>query len=268
MELDTLLMPLKISKTLTSTQMNNYYSLLGITPEADIKLIKAAYKIMSNKYHPDKYQGADATEKMQLINEAYATLSDTSKRQAFDEQWGESNNFNSAEPEENDCYAEFEKSSEADWSMAVEIYPELTAKYDDLHKISQALATSFKVTMLEHRNFELLEQVAEQLKNNFITRYFGNNIHVQNLALDYISDGNREAARELNKLAVFFGQSIDFDRVEQSVVDKFGEPTFKVEEQEKYAAFKAAQEKEKSEILGIKIISLIIMLLTFVILSR
>lgn len=61
----------------------NYYELLQITPNASEEVIKAAYKALVKKYHPDN--GAiDGKEKLQLINEAYKTLSDSSRRKEYD----------------------------------------------------------------------------------------------------------------------------------------------------------------------------------------
>ncbi len=58
--------------------MNNPYEVLGVKPGASEAEIKAAYKELVKKYHPDKYQNnplADlAKEKLQEVNEAYDTL--------------------------------------------------------------------------------------------------------------------------------------------------------------------------------------------------
>ncbi len=58
--------------------MNNPYEVLGINPGASEEEIRAAYRELVKKYHPDKYVDnplADlAEEKMQEINEAYDTL--------------------------------------------------------------------------------------------------------------------------------------------------------------------------------------------------
>ena len=58
--------------------MRNPYEVLGIKPNASEAEIKAAYKALVKKYHPDKYQNnplADlAEEKLQEINEAYDIL--------------------------------------------------------------------------------------------------------------------------------------------------------------------------------------------------
>lgn len=54
------------------------YQILGVSPSASEEEIKAAYRELAKKYHPDNYANnplADlAQEKMQEINEAYDTL--------------------------------------------------------------------------------------------------------------------------------------------------------------------------------------------------
>ncbi|SHH19209.1 J domain-containing protein [Ferrimonas marina] len=64
----------------------NYYSVLGLSPNADAAVIKAAYRTLCKKYHPDRFTGnkAEANRVMQAVNEAYATLSDAGRRAAYD----------------------------------------------------------------------------------------------------------------------------------------------------------------------------------------
>ncbi len=63
----------------------DYYKILGIEKNADQKTIKDAYRKNALKYHPDKNtDDPAAADMMQKINEAYAVLSDNSKRQQYD----------------------------------------------------------------------------------------------------------------------------------------------------------------------------------------
>ena len=58
--------------------MNDPYQVLGIQPNATDDEVKAAYREMARKYHPDNYANNPlselAQEKMQEINEAYDTI--------------------------------------------------------------------------------------------------------------------------------------------------------------------------------------------------
>ncbi len=63
----------------------NYYEILGVDKKATPEQIKAAYRKLAMKYHPDRNQGdAEAAEKFKEINEANETLSDEQKRAAYD----------------------------------------------------------------------------------------------------------------------------------------------------------------------------------------
>ena len=35
-----------------------YYQILGVTPDAEDIVIRAAYKALSQRYHPDKFKGS------------------------------------------------------------------------------------------------------------------------------------------------------------------------------------------------------------------
>ncbi|WP_066507634.1 tetratricopeptide repeat protein [Rufibacter sp. DG15C] len=63
----------------------NYYHILGIAPNASGPEIKAAYKRLALKYHPDRNPLNDrAEEQFKLVNEAYQTLSDPRRKTSYD----------------------------------------------------------------------------------------------------------------------------------------------------------------------------------------
>lgn len=65
--------------------MTNYYNILGLEQDADLKSIKLAYRKLSKKFHPDVNRGDSFFDKMFLqIQEAYEVLSDTQLRNRYD----------------------------------------------------------------------------------------------------------------------------------------------------------------------------------------
>ncbi|MCW3490529.1 J domain-containing protein [Dethiobacter alkaliphilus] len=68
-------------------KFQDYYEVLGIPRDAGEKDIKAAYRKLARKYHPDLHSGdekAAAEEKFKQINEAHEVLSDPEKRAKYD----------------------------------------------------------------------------------------------------------------------------------------------------------------------------------------
>lgn len=65
---------------------DDYYKILQVHVLAEPEVIESAYKRLAKKYHPDVCKLPGAAERMKKINEAYATLSDITKRREYDSQ--------------------------------------------------------------------------------------------------------------------------------------------------------------------------------------
>ncbi len=64
----------------------DYYEVLGVTKSASIDEIKKAFRKLAMQYHPDKNPGnKEAESKFKEASEAYAVLSDDTKKQKYDQ---------------------------------------------------------------------------------------------------------------------------------------------------------------------------------------
>lgn len=75
-------------------ETKDFYSILGVSRQADTEEIRKAYKQLAREYHPDK--GGDP-EKFKEINQAHEILSDERKRQEYDHT-GSVSEFNNEMP--------------------------------------------------------------------------------------------------------------------------------------------------------------------------
>ncbi len=69
-----------------TTSKTDYYELLGVPRKASAKDIRNAFRKLARKYHPDLNPGDKAAEeKFKQLQEAYDVLSDSKKRQMYDQ---------------------------------------------------------------------------------------------------------------------------------------------------------------------------------------
>jgi len=78
-------------------EYKDYYKILGVAKGATEKEIKAAYRKLARKHHPDMNQGNPKAEaRFKEIGEAYEVLSDPEKRKRYDELGANWNSFRQA----------------------------------------------------------------------------------------------------------------------------------------------------------------------------
>ena len=63
----------------------DYYEVLGVSKSSSPDEIKKQYRKLALKFHPDRNKSSEAAEHFKEISEAYAVLSDPSKRQVYDQ---------------------------------------------------------------------------------------------------------------------------------------------------------------------------------------
>jgi uncharacterized membrane protein YsdA (DUF1294 family) len=64
--------------------LKDYYEVLGVPRNASKEEIRAAYRRLVLKYHPDRNRSPDAEARLKEINEAYRVLMDDKKRRVYD----------------------------------------------------------------------------------------------------------------------------------------------------------------------------------------
>jgi curved DNA-binding protein CbpA len=64
----------------------DYYSLLHVAPSADIELIRAVYRVLAKRYHPDcvTHSSPESLAQFRLIQKAFDVLSDPRARVEYD----------------------------------------------------------------------------------------------------------------------------------------------------------------------------------------
>jgi curved DNA-binding protein len=71
---------------MAATDFKDYYAVLGVSKSASADDIKRAFRKLARKYHPDVNPNDSAAEaKFKEVSEAYEVLSDTDKRQKYDQ---------------------------------------------------------------------------------------------------------------------------------------------------------------------------------------
>ena len=61
----------------------DHYAVLGVAPTADPEVIRAAYRVLAQRHHPDRNAHTDGSAMVRL-NQAYAVLSCPLRRAEFD----------------------------------------------------------------------------------------------------------------------------------------------------------------------------------------
>lgn len=202
--------------------MKDYYRTLGVLDDAEDFIIRAAYKALAQRYHPDKWKGdpQEANKRMSDINEAYDVLSDSTKRKKYDEEYFR-NRARDESTEEDESDANFISEEDEAWQIACEFFPKINEEYLQLSKLSKILANTFKATVINNQDFSSSFTVKKKLESDYLKRYYGEDSQIQNLVKELLISGHQRAAVRINKFVRALGKSATYEKVENKILEEF-----------------------------------------------
>ena len=190
----------------------DYYKILGVLQDAEDIVIKAAYKALAQKYHPDKFQGdakhaKHAKQRMQEINEAYAILSDAIERKKYDSERGKPEYEDDSTEEADDLLHTLDK----DWAEASEYFPDLVTIASSLARYSKQLEFTFKIIVIENKDFNNRHKLAVRIKETYLKKYFGTNEEIHRFAEMMFQKNRRDILKKLNRAVNLLGSDVPPD---------------------------------------------------------
>ena len=202
--------------------MKDYYSILGIIKTAEDIVVKAAYRALAQKYHPDKFSEdpAAAQQRMQEINEAYSVLSDAEKRREYDKTY----EFQPSETDADTDNEYFDRDQDQIWHEVTEYFPDLIEIEKDLSKISKQLVHTFRYSLIESKNFEQRKEIAKLIESKYLESYFGSNKEIIEFGRILILFKFKNAAKKLNRAINILGPQVNSkiikDKIKESELTK------------------------------------------------
>lgn len=209
----------------------DYYRILGVLDDAEDIVIRAAYKALAQRYHPDKWTGSkdEANKRMSEINEAYGVLSDPVKRKQYD---ATRENRGYQEDDEPDFEKNFKDNTNSEeeraWQLALQFFPTLDFYYSRLRNLNYYLANTFKTFLLENKNFNKADKISENYAKSFLQKYFGTNEYIQEYAESLITRKHKRAARKLNEIVNIMGDSVSPIQITKLIEKEFPETIFNI----------------------------------------
>ncbi|WP_298441740.1 hypothetical protein [uncultured Ferrimonas sp.] len=191
----------------------NYYDILGLPPCIDAVAIRATTSILRNRYQTGSAQEQLKFKPLlQEIEHASAVLSCPTARQQFD----------LAQQEKWDLRGHLAIRTTGDsaldeiWHYSLSYYPELADDDARLASYSPSLSFAFRLLVTEKKAFDWGGRIAEELEQQFFQHYFGHEALLIRAAQRLLQAREYQAACELNRAVVVFGQAI---KVEQVLAD-------------------------------------------------
>lgn len=187
----------------------DYYAVLGVLPSVDADALRAIYISLQKKYHPDVFRGnqQEAERITKLLNEAYAVLSDPEKRKRYDQERATQNaSANDFFSDQNDTKNSFaDQDVQEGWVYVSRYFPDAESRRKELANLSPQLAFAFQVSVITQKAGPRAEVIGNQMKEEFLHRYFGDNMIIHSFVVGALNEGRRDVAIEVNNAISMVG---------------------------------------------------------------
>ena len=142
-------------------RIHTHYDNLFVTRNAPVEVIRAAYRALAQKYHPDKSKSPDSERIMKLVNEAWAILSEPTLKREHDQ------NLSSREGAATSCSRETARPERSDKSKR-----ESTASYEPKSETEQQSLLTQLTPLAEKLWFKNFSQdyVSDYLQSRGVTK--------------------------------------------------------------------------------------------------
>lgn len=140
---------------------DDYYGTLDIPASANQKEIKIAYRRLARKYHPDR-NSTVSDDIMKSINIAFETLSDTQKRQEYDEKRKRSKSSTIQNSQEDTFY--YSNQNETTWNTDTDT---INQKYPHTNNDNYDSETNNNYTTSPTESFDLQNEFTPIIQSRY-----------------------------------------------------------------------------------------------------
>ncbi len=178
----------------------DYFAVLGLSPHADPDVVKAAYRALAKKYHPDRQAGSGGAvrDKFHELQEAYELLRDEQQRRHY------IGLRERAEQRRRAAAAHHARPVmllrlDDRWEHLVREFPSTGRDHARFCLISPRLGQQFKLTILGTENPASFACIAARMERRFYWRHFSCHCDLHILARKLAHRRRRHALRELSR---------------------------------------------------------------------
>jgi curved DNA-binding protein CbpA len=199
--------------------VQDHYAILHVLPSAEDDVIKAAYRALSKRYHPDIFTGdkAFATKRMQEINAAYEVLGSLEQRKKYNKVRDNA----SVKSEFSEMASDEDARFNEDWKLACKFAPKAESCFAYLKKLSNSLAFSYAAYLLDNKKFEHSVSIATNFQRAFLGEYFGSVLAIQDFGRDLLLCGEIQAAKVVNKAVKVMGKSLSYRQIKENILNEY-----------------------------------------------